>query len=123
LRTIFKSAPNVRVMMAEVTDVDLAARQVLLGPVPDVTPPPSVSYDTLIVAAGSSYSYFGHENWRQYAAEVKSLESALIARSRILRAFERAEWSSDPAERDAELKVVGVGDGPTGVGVAWPTGT
>jgi NADH:ubiquinone reductase (H+-translocating) len=118
LRTIFKSAPNVRVMLAEVSGFDLAARKVLLTDVPDVSPPPSVAYDTLIVAAGSSYSYFGHDDWRQYAAEVKSLESAVIARSRILRAFERAEMSTDPAARDAELTFVVVGAGPTGVEVA-----
>jgi NADH:quinone reductase (non-electrogenic) len=118
LRTIFKSAPNVRVMLAEVSGFDLGERKVLLSDVPDVTPPPSVAYDTLIVAAGSSYSYFGHDDWRQYAAEVKSLESAVIARSRILRAFERAEMSADPAARVAELTFVVVGAGPTGVEVA-----
>ncbi len=122
LRRIFKSAPNVRVMLADVTDFDLASRRVLLGDVPEVHPPPAVEYDTLIVAAGSSYSYFGHEDWREYAAEVKSLESAVIARSRILRAFERAEMSTDPADRDAELTFVVVGAGPTGVEVAGQVG-
>ena len=111
------------VMLAEMSRTSISPRAVvLLGDVPDVNPPPTVEYDTLIVAAGSSYSYFGHEDWREYAAEVKSLESAVIARSRILRAFERAEMSTDPADRDAELTFVVVGAGPTGVEVAGQIG-
>jgi NADH dehydrogenase len=122
LRAIFKSAPNVHVMLADVSGFDLDARQVLLQPVPDVPAPPSVPYDTLIVAAGSSYSYFGHDDWRQYAAEVKSMESSIKARSRILSAFERAEMTTDPATRDAEMTFVVVGAGPTGVEIAGQLG-
>ena len=56
-----------------------------------VPAPEPVAYDTLIVAGGSRYSYFGHDEWREIAAEVKSLESALTVRGRILSAFEAAE--------------------------------
>src|ERR1700724_2407069 len=90
LRAIFKRAQNVRVMLAEARDVDLDARRLLLGSVGEVTAPPSIPYDTLIVAGGSHYSYFGHDEWGEYAHEVKSLESALITRSRLLSAFEAA---------------------------------
>jgi NADH:ubiquinone reductase (H+-translocating) len=91
LRAIFKSEQNVRVMLAEVAGFDLDARQVQLTDAlgMDGAPDP-VDYDTLIVAAGASYSYFGHEDWREYAAEVKTLESAIAVRAEILRAFEAA---------------------------------
>lgn len=116
LRAIFKSEKNVRVEMADVTGFDLDARTVHLAKAPGMDEAPeSVEYDTLIVAAGSSYSYFGHEEWRQYAAEVKTLESAISVRSNLLRAFEAAEMMSDPEARRAELTFVVVGAGPTGV--------
>jgi NADH:ubiquinone reductase (H+-translocating) len=118
LRALFKSAPNVRVMMAEVTGFDLNAREVALRGVAGVTVPPTLPYDTLIVAAGSSYAYYGHESWREFAAEVKSLESALDVRSQILTAFERGEVETDPEARAAELTFVVVGGGPTGVEMA-----
>ena len=123
LRAIFKSAPNVRVLLAEATGFDLDARQVTLTNTPGVSSSPmSVPYDTLIVAAGSSYSYFGHEEWRKFAWEVKTLESAVAVRSRILRAFERAEMAEDPAARAAEMTFVVVGGGPTGVEMAGQIG-
>ncbi len=119
LRALFKSHPNVRVLLAAVTGVDLEGRRVLLADVSagEATPDP-VPYDTLIVAAGSSYSYFGHEEWREHAAEVKSLESAITVRSRLLSAFERAEVEDDADERAAQLTFVVVGGGPTGVEMA-----
>jgi NADH:ubiquinone reductase (H+-translocating) len=122
LRAIFKSAPNVRVMLAEVAGFDLARREVLLTDAPEMEGPRSVPYDSLIVAAGSSYSYFGHEDWRAYAAEVKTLESAITVRSRILRAFERAELTPDSDVRKAEMTFVIVGGGPTGVEMAGQIG-
>jgi NADH dehydrogenase len=119
LRALFKSDKNVFVLMAEVTRIDLEARRVVLADVsPGEAAPDPVGYDTLIVAAGSSYSYFGHEEWREHAAEVKSLESAITVRSRLLSAFERAEMIDDPAERAAQLTFVVVGGGPTGVEMA-----
>jgi NADH dehydrogenase len=118
LRAIFKRSRNVRVLMAEVTGFDLDAREVLLRQVADVPAPASIPYDSLIVAGGSSYSYFGHEEWREPAPEVKSLESALVVRRRILSALEAAEMETDPERRRAWLTFVVVGAGPTGVEMA-----
>jgi NADH:ubiquinone reductase (H+-translocating) len=118
LRALFKSARNVRVVMAEVTGFDLAAREVRLASVTGAPTPPSLRYDTLIIAAGSTYSYFGHDEWSGVAPEVKSLESALEVRSRILNAFEAAEMEPDPVSRRAQLSFVVVGGGPTGVEMA-----
>jgi NADH dehydrogenase len=122
LRAVFKRNPNVRVVMAEVADFDLDARELQLRPVGDVPAPPTLPYDTLIVAGGSEYSYFGHDDWREEAAEVKSLESALVVRSRLLGAFEAAEEEPDPQKRDAWLTFVVVGAGPTGVEMAGQIG-
>jgi NADH dehydrogenase len=83
-----------------------------------VPPPASISYDSLIVSGGSQYSYFGHDDWRRYAAEVKSLESAIMVRGRILSAFEAAEMEPDPARRATWLTFAVVGGGPTGVEMA-----
>src|SRR3954463_14087792 len=69
LRTIFKRRRNVRVLLAEATGFDLASREVHLDPCPDEREPFSLSYDTLIVAGGSSYSYFGHDEWSEVAPE------------------------------------------------------
>ena len=118
LRAIFKRNGNVRVVMAEVAGFDLDARRVDLAPSEGVPAPAPLSYDVLIVAGGSQYSYFGHDEWAQYAAEVKSLESALTVRGRILSAFEAAEAETDSAARAAWLTFVVVGAGPTGVEMA-----
>jgi NADH dehydrogenase len=118
LRSVFKRHRNVHVLMAEVVDFDLDAREVRLAPVNDIPAPASIPYDTLIVAGGSRYSYFGHDDWSAYAAEVKSLESALVVRSRLLEAFEAAEAELDPEQRAAWLTFVVVGAGPTGVEMA-----
>ena len=119
LRALFKSAPNVEVLLAEASGFDLGARQVLLSAAPGAGGSPrSLPYDTLIVAAGSNYSYFGHDSWRAFAAEVKTLESAVEVRSRILRAFERAELLDDERTLAAEMTFVVVGGGPTGVEMA-----
>jgi NADH:ubiquinone reductase (H+-translocating) len=122
LRALFKRARNVRVLMAEVAGFDLAAREVQLSSVTGARIPAAVSYDTLIVAGGSTYSYFGHDEWSSVAPEVKSLESALAARARILQAFETAELEPDPSARRAELSFVIVGAGPTGVELAGQIG-
>ncbi len=122
LRAIFKRNANVRVLVAEVVDFDLDAREVRLLPVGDAPAPSALAYDTLIVAGGSQYSYFGHDEWRSHAAEVKSLESALVVRSRLLSAFEAAEWETDARARDAWLTFVVVGAGPTGVEMAGQIG-
>jgi NADH dehydrogenase len=122
LRALFRRDRNVRVLLAEVTGFDLAGREIALDPVGGLEVPSTIPYDTLSVAAGSSYSYFGHDEWREIAAEVKSLESAITVRSRLLAAFERAEMSASEQERDAELTFVIVGAGPTGVEMAGQIG-
>jgi NADH:ubiquinone reductase (H+-translocating) len=106
LRGIFKRDRNVRVLLAEVADFDLDARELHLRSVSAVPVPERLGYDTLIVAGGSHYSYFGHGEWRTYAAEVKSLESALAVRSRLLAAFEAAEAepNADARGRVAHLR-------------------
>jgi NADH:ubiquinone reductase (H+-translocating) len=118
LRAIFKRRPNVRVLLAEVTDFDLDARELRLEPGVGESGPVLMSYDTLIVAGGSSYSYFGHDEWQRVAPEVKSLESALAVRGRILSAFEAAELEDDEERRRSWLTFVVVGAGPTGVEMA-----
>src|SRR4051812_28697405 len=118
LRAIFKRAGNVRVMMAEVADFDLPARELRLRSVDGVPAPATLAYDTLIVAGGSRYSYFGHDEWSEHAAEVKSLESAVVVRGRLLSAFEAAELEPDAERRREWLTFVVVGAGPTGVEMA-----
>ncbi len=122
LRAIFKRQRNVRVLLAEVRDFDLDARVVRLGSVSGVPAPEDVPYDSLVVAGGSAYSYFGHDDWRAYGVEVKSIESALAARSRLLAAFEAAEATPHDEDRDAWLTFVVVGGGPTGVEMAGQIG-
>jgi len=121
LRAIFKRNPNVRVLLAEVAGFDLEARLVHLRPA-GLPAPLTAPYDTLVVAGGSHYSFFGHEEWSDLAVEVKSLESALDARGRILGAFEAAELEPDPERRQAWLTFVVVGAGPTGVEMAGQIG-
>jgi NADH dehydrogenase len=118
LRAIFHNDERVRVVLAEVSGFDLDAREVKLEPVGEAPAPETLPYDSLIVAGGSTYSYFGHEDWRQLAFEVKSLESALMVRRRLLSAFEAAELETDPEARNAWLTFVVVGAGPTGVEMA-----
>jgi NADH dehydrogenase len=118
LRAVFKRDRNVRVLLAEVADFDLDARELHLRSVAAVPVPKRLRYDTLIVAGGSHYSYFGHDEWRMHATEVKSLESALAFRSRLLTAFEAAEAEPNPEARDPWLTFVVVGAGPTGVEMA-----
>jgi NADH dehydrogenase len=118
LRRIFRRERNVRVLMGEVSGFDLDAREVLVEPAIAGTAARRVPYDTLVVAGGSSYAYFGHEEWRPLALEVKSLDSALQVRGRILQAFEAAELEDDPETRLGWLTFVVVGAGPTGVEMA-----
>ena len=115
LRHIVRRYRNVEVLMGEVTGFDLKRREVVFDP-PTGAPGSRLSYDGLIVAAGSNYSYFGHEDWRSVALEVKSLDSALQVRGRILGAFEAAEL--EPRAASSWLTFVVVGAGPTGVEVA-----
>jgi NADH dehydrogenase len=119
LRTIFREREHVSVLLAEAIGFDLAGKRVQLQSVSaDDASPSSIDYDSLIVAGGSRYSYFGHDEWRASAPELKSLEGALEIRSRILSALEAAEWEGDAERRRAWLTFVVVGAGPTGVEMA-----
>ena len=118
LRKIFRKYPNVTVLMGDVEHFDLERHEVQLVPVVPGTPRHAIAYDWLIVAGGSSYNYFGHDEWRSLALEVKSLDSALEVRGRILQAFEAAELEPDPERRASWLTFVVVGAGPTGVEMA-----
>ena len=114
LRSMFRRQRNVEVLLAETEGFDLERRIVHLSAEHAVELP----YDSLIVAAGATHSYFGHEEWARFAPGVKSLDDAQHVRSRILLAFELAEQATDEAERDALMTFVVVGAGPTGVELA-----
>jgi NADH dehydrogenase len=118
LRSIFKRQANVRVLLAEVIGVHLDARTVQLGRLPNGDNGEPLPYDTLIVATGSRYAYFGNDGWAPYAPQLKTLDGALDIRARILTAFEAAEVEQDPAKREAWLTFVVVGAGPTGAEMA-----
>jgi NADH dehydrogenase len=109
LRALFTGYPNIDVRLAEVTGFDVAARTVRFAD------GGSLTYDTLVVAAGASHSYFGHPEWEQFAGGLKSIEDATLMRQRILLAFERADQLPPGPERDAWMSFAVVGGGPTGV--------
>ncbi len=111
LRAVLAKQKNTEVLMAEVTGVDVAAKQITMGK-------RSLSYDTLILATGSHYNYFGHPEWQQIAPSLKTAEDAVAIRSKILQAFEAAEQEPDPDRVKALLTFVLVGAGPTGVELA-----
>ena len=113
LRSVTRKQANARVVLAEVQHLDLD-RRIVHALAPDgrkLTLP----YDTLVVAAGCTDTYFGHDDWSTWAPGLKTLEDARHLRSHILGAFEMAELASDPAERAAYLTFVVIGAGPTGV--------
>jgi NADH dehydrogenase len=118
LRVLLQRQRNVRVLMGEVTGIDADRRQVTLEPGPRGDPGAVLPYDTLVVAGGSRYSYFGHEEWQPLALEIKSVESALRVRRRIFTAFEAAEIEPEPERRAPWLTFVIVGGGATGVEMA-----
>jgi NADH dehydrogenase len=118
LRRVFARDANVRVVLAEVTGFDLENRRVLAQAPTGDGERQAFDYDTLVVAGGSEYSYFGHDDWRSFAPDVKSVESALDVQHRMLSAFEAAEIDTDAERRAAWLTFVIVGAGPTGVELA-----
>jgi NADH dehydrogenase len=118
LRSVLRRQANARVLLAEVTGFDLERRQVVLNHLPNGRRGELLGYDTLVVAGGSRYSYFGHDDWRARAPELKSLAGALEIRNRILTAFEAAEVELDDERRQSWLTFVVVGGGPTGVEMA-----
>ncbi len=116
LRSVIRRQANARVVLAEVQHLDLDGR-VVRALAPDgrkLTLP----YDSLVVAAGCTDAYFGHEEWAVFAPGLKTLEDASHLRSHILGAFEMAELATDPAERAAYLTFAVIGAGPTGVEMA-----
>jgi NADH dehydrogenase len=115
LRGILSRQRNATVLLAEVVDVDVARRAVVLsdGEVP---------YDTLVVATGAGHHYFGHDEWAAFAPGLKTIEDATEIRRRLLLAFEAAEREPEAAARCAWLTFVIVGGGPTGVELAGALG-
>jgi NADH:ubiquinone reductase (H+-translocating) len=111
IRSILRSHKNIAVLMAEVTGFDLERRTV-------ETPDATIAYDYLIVAAGASHAYFGHDDWEPYAPGLKTIEDALEIRRRVLLAFELAERQAAAGESAVPLNFVVVGGGPTGVELA-----
>ena len=114
-REILKNQDNARVVLGEVTDIDLDARTVTSTVLGRTT---VHEYDELIVAAGAGQSYFGNDQFAEFAPGMKSIDDALELRGRIFGAFELAELATDPAEVDRLLTFVVVGAGPTGVEMA-----
>ena len=100
-----------RVLLGEVTGVDVTAKAVLLNR-------GAISYDHLVLATGARHSYFGRDDWARFAPGLKSIEDGTAIRRRLLLAFEEAESAATEAERSAWLTFVIVGGGPTGVELA-----
>jgi len=116
IRSVLSSCRNVRVLQAEVRNIDRAAHRV-------ETDSGSFDFDYLLMACGASHSYFGRNDWAPFAPGLKSIEQATEIRRRILTAFESAERANDdPRERARQLTFVVVGAGPTGVELAGTIG-
>ena len=114
-RSLLRGYPSVRVLQSAAYDIDAARRRV-------VHEHGELAYDSLIVATGVKHHYFGKDDWAAHAPGLKTVEHALDMRRRIFSAFERAELSNDPAEREALMRFVVVGAGPTGVELAGAIG-
>ena len=112
LRSILRKQRNTTVILGEAVDLDVERRRVLLS---DGGP---IEYDSLIVATGAHHAYFGHDEWKDVAPGLKTLEDAMEIRRRILIAFEAAEREADPERRREWMTFVLVGGGPTGVELA-----
>src|SRR3989441_1380108 len=108
LRSVLRKATNVTVLLAEIERVDLANRRLVLDR-------GEIGYDALVLAAGASHSYFGHDDWEGLAPSLKTLEDALEVRRRAPLAHQGAELETDGAEQQALLTFVVIGGGPTGV--------
>ena len=111
IRWILRNRRNVEVLMSEVRDFDLSRRVVKLED-------GEIAYDYLIVAAGASHAYFGHDEWEPFAPGLKTIEDALEIRRRVLLAFELAERKAASGKEQTQLNFVVVGGGPTGVELA-----
>ncbi|MES1023032.1 NAD(P)/FAD-dependent oxidoreductase [Gloeocapsa sp. BRSZ] len=111
LRSVLNRNKNTKVLMGEVVDIDPEQHKVTLQN-------QELHYDSLIVATGVKHSYFGKDEWSEFAPGLKTVEDALEMRRRIFVAFEAAEKETDPEKRRAWLTFVIVGGGPTGVELA-----
>jgi NADH dehydrogenase len=111
IRSILRKKPNLTVLLAEVTGIDLAAREVRLAD-------GKLGYDYLVIALGSKTSYFGRNEWEQYAPGLKTLDDAVRLRRNTLLAYEKAEREPDPQRRQELMTTVVIGGGPTGVELA-----
>ncbi|MGP6173254.1 NAD(P)/FAD-dependent oxidoreductase [Corynebacterium sp. A21] len=114
-RQVLSGQDNLSVVKGEVVNIDIESKMVSTQ-LDEINR--SYEYDSLIIAAGASQSYFGNDHFAQYAPGMKSIDDALGLRARIVEAFERAEITDDPAERERLLTFVVVGAGPTGVELA-----
>ncbi len=112
IRWILRRQDRLRVMLATVEHIDIAEKRVRLDH------EATIQYDYLIVGAGATHSYFGHDAWSAQAPGLKTLDDALEIRGRVLRAFEEAERDPDPARQKFLLTFVIIGGGPTGVELA-----
>ena len=121
IRWILRKQSNVQVWLGDVVGIDTERRVVRLAGTAAGARTAAlneVPYDALIVAAGVTHAYFGHDEWSAHAPGLKTLEDALAIRGRVLRAFELAERESNVAEQRRLLTFVVVGGGPTGVELA-----
>ena len=116
LRSILRKRRNIAVLLGEAVGLDPVAREVKLS---DGGP---IRYDSLIVATGARFSYFGHDDWARHAPGLKSIDDATEIRRRILIAFEAAEREADPTRRAEWMTFVVIGGGPTGVELAGALG-
>jgi len=113
IRSVVRKQANIRVLLGEVTNIDLAAHTVSYEPAGA-----PLHYDYLVLAPGARTHYFGHDEWELYAPGLKSIDDAVEIRRRVLLAFETAEREPDPEKRAQLLSFVVIGGGPTGVEVA-----
>jgi len=113
IRFLLRKQKDTTVLMGHVQEIDPGRRVVYVD-----EERREVAYDFLILAAGARHSYFGHDEWEECAPGLKSIEDAMEIRRRFLLAFEEAEKTDDPEERDAYQTFVIVGGGPTGVELA-----
>jgi NADH:quinone reductase (non-electrogenic) len=111
IRGILRGQSNVKIMLAEVSGVDVARKEVIADG-------SRVSYDYLVLATGARHAYFGHDDWAAFAPGLKTIDDSTYLRRRILLAFERAENEVDADERRRLMTFVVVGGGPTGVEMA-----